>query len=84
MPIELKIDSVASESYEAVWPYVLKGMAYRLECLFYRESQRWPEIERTVFGKQAARKQRYAMLEFDSTIDRIILHDLVGYCPFSM
>lgn len=59
-------------------------MGYRLECLFYRDIRTQPTLEEPNLKRRALQKQQNAMLELDSIIHRIMLYDLVGFCPFAM
>lgn len=84
LPPELQPESVDSWSHENVWILILRAMGYRLESLFYREFRELPRLQQDAFGRRALQKQKNAMLELDSIFHRIMLHDLVGFCPFSM
>lgn len=84
MSPELQPETVDSWSHENVWILVLRAMGYRLESLFYRDVRELPRLEQDAFGRRALQKQQNAMLELDSIFHRIMLYDLVGFCPFSM
>jgi len=71
-------------SNENVWILVLKAMSYRLECMFYRNLRDLYRSGEDNLRQRAVQKQLNAMLELYSVLDRIMLHDLVGFCPLSM
>ena len=83
LPSELQPENVDRWSQENVWILVLRAMGYRLECLLYRDIRELPRLEPDA-RRRALQKQQNAMLELDSIFHRVMLHDLVGFCPFSM
>ncbi|KIW30856.1 uncharacterized protein PV07_02549 [Cladophialophora immunda] len=82
LPVELRLETIAEWSVDNVWILFLRMDSYRYEGGFYRA---WREFGRlsgddSAF-KTALRRQQNAMLEVDSVIDRLTLHELVHYCP---
>lgn len=84
LPPDLHIEIVEHWSNDTVWILVLRAMSYRLECVFYRNL-------RNLYGEgednskhRVLQKQQNAMLELSTVLDRIMLQDLVGYCPLSV
>jgi hypothetical protein len=84
LPPELHTEAVSDWSRENVWVLVLKAMSYRLECVFYRNLREVLGAEEDESRRRALQKQQGAMLEFDAILDRIMLHNLVEFCPLSM
>ena len=85
LPAEMSLDAVEEWSCDNVWILVLRAAAYRFQSIFHRASKK---IDQANDDKDSARrtqqKQQDAMLGLDSTLDRIMLHNLVGCCPLSV
>lgn len=84
LPPELQPESVDHWSRHNIWILVLRALAHRLECLLYREMSSLTGDQQDNSGRRAAQKQQNAMLELDSILRRVMLYDLVEFCPFSM
>ncbi|KIW45076.1 uncharacterized protein PV06_03493 [Exophiala oligosperma] len=85
LPLELRTETVLQWSRDNIWILVLRALAYRFECLFYRDvSSLPPGDQQDDFQGQAAQKQQNAMLELDSILRRVMLYDLIEFCPFSI
>ncbi|KIW25997.1 uncharacterized protein PV07_09129 [Cladophialophora immunda] len=80
LPLELHSESVRSWSVENVWILVLRALACRLECVFYRTIRQLNRTWKKECLLASKQKQEIAMFELDSTIDRLVIHNLVGYC----
>ena len=85
LPPEMSIEAVEEWSFRNVWILVLRATSYRFECVFYRSLK---ELYRasgdTRLMQRALQKQQNAMLELDTTLDRVMLHDLVRCCPLAV
>lgn len=86
LPFELYPESVESWSHKNVWILVLRAMSCRFESLLWREARKFYEATQCdnslLLG--AYQKQQNSILELGTIFDRIILHDIVHLCPFSM
>ncbi|KAH8812472.1 hypothetical protein F5884DRAFT_855768 [Xylogone sp. PMI_703] len=80
---QLHTDSVGDWTTDKIWILVLKAMSCRLECVLYRNLRKISAGEEAS-TRRALQKQQDAMLELDSILDRIMLHDLVASCPLSL
>ena len=85
LPPNLNVSLVSNWTFDNVWILVLRAMSTRFECVFFRSAR---EVFRTSgqhsLAQQFLQKQQDAMLELDTILTRIMLHDLVRYCPLSV
>lgn len=84
LPPDLNVEFIEDWSNESVWILVLKAMSSRLECVFYRSLRRLYDDGEESSKHRALQKQYNAMLDLSTVLDRIMLQDLVGYCPLSV
>lgn len=84
LPPELNVEFIETWSNEATWILVLKAMSSRLECVFYRNLRKVYGAREESSKHRALQKQYNAMLDLSTTLDRIMLQDLVGRCPLSV
>ncbi|KAK5062908.1 hypothetical protein LTR84_004984 [Exophiala bonariae] len=84
LPPDLNIEFIENWSNETVWILVLKAMSSRLECVLYRNLRTMYDTGDESSEHRALQKQHNAMLDLSTTLDRIMLQDLVGCCPLSV
>lgn len=85
LPGDMSLDAVEEWSSDNVWILVLRAAAYRFQSIFYRASRKIDQAhDDKISARRSQQKQQDAMLGLDSTLDRIMLHDLVGCCPLSV
>ena len=84
LPPELNVEFVEHWSSDTIWILVLKAMSSRLECVFYRNLTNLYNAGEESSIHRALQKQENAMLDLCTILDRIMLQDLVGCCPFSV
>lgn len=84
LPPELSAETIHHWSHQNIWVLILRAMSYRLECLLYRKVRRLHGVGCDHLTLRTLQKQQNAMLELDTILDRIIIHDLVSCCPLSM
>jgi hypothetical protein len=86
LPFELHPESVEAWSHNNIWILVLRAMSCRFESVLWREARKLYATTQSDNNLllRAFQKQRDSLLELDTIFDRIVLHDLVDLCPFSM
>lgn len=85
LPAEMSLDAVDEWSCDNVWILVLRAAVYRFQSIFHRASKKIDQANDDIdSARRTQQKQQDAMLGLHSTLDRIMLHSLVGCCPLSV
>lgn len=86
LPFDLRPESVETWSHTNIWILVLRAMSCRFESVLWREARKLYATAQSDSSLllRAFQKQRDSILELDTIFDRVMLHDLVDLCPFSM
>lgn len=81
LPLELRHCTIQEWNIENFWVLILDARSHVSECIMHRtlrDTFRSRDAERS---RRAGQRLQHSMLELDATIDRIMVHELVGYCP---
>ena len=81
LPAELHYSAIQEWNVENFWVLVLDPRIHVFECIMYRMARDAFKSRNLNMSRRAERKLHHAMLELDTTIDRIMVHGLVDYCP---
>lgn len=81
LPEELRHCTIQDWNIETFWVLILDARSHVSECIMHRTVRDTFRSRNAQRSRRAAQRLHYSMLELDATIDRIMVHDLVGYCP---
>ncbi|KAF9889082.1 hypothetical protein FE257_008059 [Aspergillus nanangensis] len=81
LPDELKSVSAPKWDVTNVWVFVLNARSYISECIMFRMMLDAFKLEDEDLLNHIQQKLYTAMLEVDTAIDRILMHNLTSYCP---
>ncbi|KAL2832190.1 hypothetical protein BJY01DRAFT_254008 [Aspergillus pseudoustus] len=81
LPLELRCSMIQEWTVENFWALVLDARSFVTECIMYRTMREAFKSRDPKISRRAAQRLQHAMLELDTTIDRIMVHNLVEYCP---
>lgn len=81
LPNELCATEVHEWSVSNVWILVLMARSYLFECILYRMVRETFRASSAVVTQRASQRLQGAIFELDTTMDRILLHNVSHLCP---
>ncbi|KAL4863690.1 hypothetical protein BDV12DRAFT_201822 [Aspergillus spectabilis] len=79
--LELRCSMIQEWTVQNFWALVLDARSFVTVCIMYRTIREAFKSRDQKISRRAGQKLQHAMLELDTTIDRIMVHNLVEYCP---